>query len=289
MATQQIVQFKKEYDEAKGFGETGKVFAKWAYISSKQDVLTQFGIGKGLREAGWSDVTGLAEFAMNPAEAIKGLVQLANSTEAREQFSESFLNDINAKIATVQKAIEVGGDENAEALGRTLGEIAWDFGSLATGFGGAAKGGVTLAKAGIKVGGAQLEKMAELARIEKVAANNAKNLNPMSAMTDSEAAVLVDRNVLEAGTKGLGQTGEAVNPDTTLDLFSATRGKDLSKLTNQQIGDLGEDISKVFLRDNNHTDIFAVQNRSGNGIDIVSRTPDGRLAFTEVKTSRTGM
>ncbi|WP_244652024.1 hypothetical protein [Pseudomonas viridiflava] len=142
LATQQIVQFKKEYDEAKGFGETSKVFAKWAYISSKKDVLTQFGIGKGLREAGWSDVTGLAEFAMNPAEAIKGLVQLANSTEAREQFSESFLNDINAKIATVQKAIEVGGDENAEALGRTLGEIAWDFGSLATGFGGAAKGGV---------------------------------------------------------------------------------------------------------------------------------------------------
>ncbi len=42
------------------------------------------------------------------------------------------------------------------------------------------------------------------------------------------------------------------------------------------------------MRDNNHTDIFAVQNRSGNGIDIVSRTPDGRLAFTEVKTSRTG-
>lgn len=38
------------------------------------------------------------------------------------------------------------------------------------------------------------------------------------------------------------------------------------------------------MRDNNHTDIFAVQNRSGNGIDIVSRTPDGRLAFT----SRTG-
>ena len=148
---------------------------------------------------------------------------------------------------------------------------------------------MTLAKAGIKVGGAQLEKMAELARIEKVAANNAKDLNPMSAMTDSEAAVLVDRNVLEAGAKGLGQTGGAVNPGTTLDLFSATRGKDLSKLTNEQIGDLGEDISKVFLRDNNHTDTFAVQTRSGNGIDIVSRTPDGRLAFTEVKTSRTGM
>jgi len=106
LATQQIVQFKKEYDEAKGFGETGKVFAKWAYISSKQDVLTQFGIGKGLREAGWSDVTGLAEFAMNPAEAIKGLVQLANSTEAREQFSESFLNDINARSPRSRKPLK---------------------------------------------------------------------------------------------------------------------------------------------------------------------------------------
>ncbi|WP_318651942.1 DUF637 domain-containing protein [Pseudomonas sp. PDM11] len=92
----------------------------------------------------------------------------------------------------------------------------------------------------------------------------------------------------QIGAKGLGQTVGAGTSATTLDLFSVTRGKDLSKLNNQQVGDLGEDISKAFLRDNNHTDIFAMQNRSGNGIDIVSRTPDGRLAFTEVKTSRTG-
>ncbi|RZI25828.1 hypothetical protein EUX53_07325 [Pseudomonas orientalis] len=112
----------------------------------------------------------------------------------------------------------------------------------------------------------------------------------VAATADAAAAA---RNVEAAkggalDAKGLGQAGGAVTSGTTLDLFSATRGKDLSKLTNQQVGDLGEDISKVFLRDNNHTDIFAVQNRSGNGIDIVSRTPDGRLAFTEVKTSRTG-
>ncbi|MEX5596476.1 hypothetical protein, partial [Pseudomonas orientalis] len=112
----------------------------------------------------------------------------------------------------------------------------------------------------------------------------------VAATADAAAAA---RNVEAAkggalDAKGLGQTGGAVTSGTTLDLFSATRGKDLSKLTNQQVGDLGEDISKVFLRDNNHTDIFAVQNRSGNCIDIVSRTPDGRLAFTEVKTSRTG-
>ncbi|MDF3202380.1 hemagglutinin repeat-containing protein [Pseudomonas sp. 1912-s] len=78
------------------------------------------------------------------------------------------------------------------------------------------------------------------------------------------------------------------SPTGALDLFAASRGKDLTALSNLQVGDLGEDISKTFLRDNKHTDIFSVQNSSGNGIDIVSRTPDGRLAFTEVKTSRTG-
>lgn len=124
--------------------------------------------------------------------------------------------------------------------------------------------------------------------LAKEVSQNNSLWNRTSALTDAEAGTLVERNVLSNGAKGLGQTGGAVTSGTTLDLFSATRGKDLSKLTNQQVGDLGEDISKVFLRDNNHTDIFAVQNRSGNGIDIVSRTSDGRLAFTEVKTSRTG-
>ncbi|WP_449116985.1 DNA/RNA non-specific endonuclease [Pseudomonas viridiflava] len=203
LATQQIVQFKKEYDEAKGFGETGKVFAKWAYISSKQDVLTQFGIGKGLAQSGWNDVTGLAEFVAHPIEGSKGLKELVNNPAAREQFGETLIKELNVKIDRVTVALEKGGDENAVLLGQSIGEIAWQVGSIATGVGGAATGGVALAKAGIKVGGAQLEKMAELARIEKVAANNAKNLNPMSAMTDSEAAVLVDRNVLEAGTKAI--------------------------------------------------------------------------------------
>ncbi|MBP0943677.1 hypothetical protein V2K16_26655 [Pseudomonas alliivorans] len=204
LATQQIVQFKKEYEEAKGFGETGKVFAKWAYISSKQDVLTQFGIGKGLAQSGWNDVTGLAEFVAHPIEGLKGLKELVNNPAAREQFGETLIKELNVKIDRVTVALEKGGDENAVLLGQSIGEIAWQVGSIATGVGGAATGGVALAKAGIKVGGAQLEKMAELARMEKVAANNAKNLNPMSAMTDSEAAVLIDRNVLEAGAKATG-------------------------------------------------------------------------------------
>ena len=82
------------------------------------------------------------------------------------------------------------------------------------------------------------------------------------------------------------------NPKNALtvgeDVFAGARGRDLSKLTNKEIGDLGEGVAQKFLQDNKYTDIFAVQNKSGNGIDIVARTPDGRLAFFEVKTSSVG-
>ncbi|WP_232149997.1 YraN family protein [Stenotrophomonas sp. SY1] len=72
-----------------------------------------------------------------------------------------------------------------------------------------------------------------------------------------------------------------------MDLFASVRGKDLSNLTNKEIGDVGEDIARLFLKDNNFTDVFSIQNGSGNGIDIVARSPDGSLVFIEVKTSRT--
>ncbi|MDY0937418.1 hemagglutinin repeat-containing protein [Pseudomonas viridiflava] len=278
LATQQIVQFKKEYDEAKGFGETSKVFAKWAYISSKQDVLTQFGIGKGLAQSGWNDVTGLAEFVAHPIEGLKGLKELVNNPAAREQFGETLIKELNVKIDRVTVALEKGGDENAVLLGQSIGEIAWQVGSIATGVGGAATGGVALAKAGIKVGGAQLEKMAELARIEKVAANNAKNLNPMSAMTDSEAAVLVDRNVLEAGTKGPEQvTPDAINPpkfSRIEDLFGQTfESIPLSHLPNWKTGSLvndgvlGEQLSLQTLNEKTGLNFKPLQNGSNHGCD----------------------
>jgi hypothetical protein len=302
LATQQLVQAEKEYSEADLVGKT-KVVAKWAYIYQKQEVLTRFGIGKGLVQAGWGDVEGLAQFLLNPVDGINGIRALINNPEAREQFSDGMINDLNEKLDRVKDALENGGDERAVQLGQDIGEIVWQVGSIATGVGTAAKGGVALAKVGIKVGAEGLEKMADMAKIAKAEVSAGKPVQWSSVegayskkleggygpgTTTVNGKVVENAGEYSVGAKGLGQTGGAVTSGTTLDLFSATRGKDLSKLTNQQVGDLGEDISKVFLRDNNHTDIFAVQNPSGNGIDIVSRTPDGRLAFTEVKTSRTG-
>nr|WP_269670756.1 YraN family protein [Stenotrophomonas sp. SY1] len=99
---------------------------------------------------------------------------------------------------------------------------------------------------------------------------------------------------LEAGvgggnkpSPGIGGAADNFVPEPSVDLFASVRGKDLSNLTNKEIGDVGEDIARLFLKDNNFTDVFSIQNGSGNGIDIVARSPDGSLVFIEVKTSRT--
>lgn len=77
-------------------------------------------------------------------------------------------------------------------------------------------------------------------------------------------------------------------PNRTVDLFESLRGRNLSNLTRQEVGDIGEDVARRLLGENGFTDIISVQNRSGNGIDIVAHASDGRLVFFEVKLSRIG-
>jgi filamentous hemagglutinin len=73
------------------------------------------------------------------------------------------------------------------------------------------------------------------------------------------------------------------------EVFNPVRGRNLQTLSRRQIGELGEQIARDFLGRNQYTDIFAIQNASGNGIDIVARAANGRLAFFEVKTSARGI
>jgi len=134
-----------------------KVLGKWAYISGKQDVLTAGGMGKGLAEAGISDVKGLAEFLSDPVQGLNGLKKIITNPEARQQLGDAVFKELDAKIDRMTLAIEQGGDQNAEQLGKDLGALIWQVGSVATGVGGVAKGGLALAKAGINVGSAGLE------------------------------------------------------------------------------------------------------------------------------------
>ncbi len=68
----------------------------------------------------------------------------------------------------------------------------------------------------------------------------------------------------------------------------STHGVDLARLTARQLGDIGEAIHTYDLVREGHTDIIAIKNNSGHGIDLVSRNRAGELEFSEIKTSAVG-
>ena len=72
-------------------------------------------------------------------------------------------------------------------------------------------------------------------------------------------------------------------------LWDALKGVDVSTLTTRQTGALGEQIARQLLGKNGFQEVIAIQNASGNGIDIIGRTFDGRITFFEVKSSRVGV
>jgi filamentous hemagglutinin len=137
------------------------VLAKWAYISKKQDLLTQSGVGQSLGKAGFDDITGLAQMLLQPVETVKAIGGLIDDPSVLAGYPEEFKQNIKAKVARIENALTVGGDANAEQLGYDIGELVWDVGGLVTGVGGVAKGSVKLATVGIKLSTEKLEQMAE--------------------------------------------------------------------------------------------------------------------------------
>ena len=125
---------------------------------------------------------------------------MVNDPEARKQFGDGVVNELNAKIDRVKDALEKGGDDRAVQLGQDIGELVWQVGSIATGVGGAAKGGVALAKTGIKVGTEGLEKMADMARLEKLAKVDVPVTQPSTVIVTTGKAL---REVeINSGGKG---------------------------------------------------------------------------------------
>ena len=204
LATQQLVQARKELKEADGRIAELKVLGKWAYISKKQDLLTQSGIGAGLVGAGFDDIKGLAQFVMHPIQGLQGMKQLIDDPAARQQFGDDVIAALDQKIDRMAEALEKGGDEKAFELGRDLGELVWQVGGIATGAGALAKGGVKLASVGIKVGRGTLEKMAtdgaRMAKAESTAAGVGKPASrPVTGAP--EKPVVVNPETVASGTK----------------------------------------------------------------------------------------
>jgi len=161
LATQQFVQAKKEVEEADGVLAKMQVIAKWGFISKRQDLLTQTGIGAGLVESGFDDVQGFVQLFLHPVDTVKAIGKLIDDPQVLAGYPAEVRQQLQEKLARVETALIEGGDDNAMQLGRDLGELVWDVGGLVTGVGGVAKGGVKLAKAGVKLGTDKLEQMAE--------------------------------------------------------------------------------------------------------------------------------
>lgn len=198
LATKQRAQMNKELAAAKGTLDELRVLGKWALVSSGQDLLTMSGVGKGLAESGWSDVKGMAEFLDHPIDGLAGLASIISDPQVRQQIGESAFRELGAKKARMQTAIEVGGTQNAEQLGKDLGALIWQVGSVATGVGGVAKGGAVLAKTGVHVATAGLKTMASIAKFDLFIAkggiftSTGKPLSDFKSLTLEQQAILAD-------------------------------------------------------------------------------------------------
>ncbi|MCL2162393.1 MAG: hemagglutinin repeat-containing protein, partial [Betaproteobacteria bacterium] len=171
LATQQVVQYKKERDEAKTQLEELAVDAKWIGISFAQDAITARGFAAGLVEGIGGDVIGIVKFLASPIESLEALKKIIAEEDVRAQLGEALYKELNDKIDKMSFALEYGGRENAFELGRQAGEIVWHVGSAVLVVKGAVTASVKLADAGIKIGINGIEALAtNTAKLENVAA-----------------------------------------------------------------------------------------------------------------------
>ncbi|MBJ9977590.1 hemagglutinin repeat-containing protein [Pseudomonas sp. S75] len=299
LATQQYVQARKELKEAEGRIDELKVLAKWAYISKKQDLLTQSGVGQGLIKAGFDDISGLAQMLLHPVETVKAIGGLIDDPSALAGYPAEVKQNIKDKVARIENALTVGGDANAEQMGYDIGELVWDVGGLVTGVGGVAKGGVKLASVGIKLSTKKLEQMAERQIVKNLEwqAGKGEYTAKLGGGYGSPSTVTHNGQVVEnagdfsgslpkpagkgEGGAGAKEPGQA-NPDivdppkfsSIEDLFGQTfESIPLSHLPNWKTGSLvndgklGEQLAVQVLNEKTGLNFKPLQNSSNHGCD----------------------
>lgn len=195
LATQQIVQMKKEVAQANTLLEKVQIQAKWAATGMRQDALTAAGVGKGLAESGWNDIQGMYEFLKDPISGLNGIKALISDEKARIALGDSLFQELDTKIDTMKTALEQGGDGNAVQLGENLGSLLWQVGSVLTGAGGVAKAGTKLASLGVDVATNTLEVMSGVAKFDKhitagVIGSDGKALMDFSQLTRVQKSVI---------------------------------------------------------------------------------------------------
>jgi Holliday junction resolvase-like predicted endonuclease len=241
-----------------------------------------------------------AEVANDPSKPVRDVQQAASGAldkweqglaQARQQGREQeYLGsaagavgvEVAATLVPVSKLGKLG--KVAKALDRItpdsldeIGEVLTDV-SRAMEKGGAAGEGAEQLLRGI-VRGARDQ--GELLSVVKAARNtgNIDGLLRSGELSAKELAEVVkfDKSIFDGKV------------DFQEALGYSTKGVDLTRLSTRQLGDIGEAIQTNELVKQGYTDIVAIKNKSGHGIDLLGRNAGGELEFFEVKTSAKGL
>lgn len=246
LATEQRVQMQKDLVACNGnLGCQLQTNAKWFAVSGKQDLLTAGGVWKGLNEAAVIDAAGLVRFASDPVAGLKGLQALVEDPRVRAALGDQIVASLKTRIASMDNALTVGGDVNAEQFGRDLGNLVWQTVSVVTAAKGAVGASVTLGRVGLDVTAGALETLARRAP-------------PLVTGTMADMA----------GSYR----------------FTADQLPTLTNIWRND-GRLGEQLSSQLMKEASGQDFVPIQNASGHGIDLVYIDQQTRTIYhVEVKT-----
>ncbi|WP_102878804.1 hemagglutinin repeat-containing protein [Pseudomonas protegens] len=155
LATQQMVQMTKELAAAPSFREKLAVYGKWLSVSGNQDFIAGSALFKSFSDsmasAGIDTLNGAAGVLKDPIASIDAMNEFILSVDGQKLFGAA-ADTFRSKITQIRDALVIGGDENAENLGKQLGQALGLYAQvIASGGTGAAKGASTLSKAGVEV------------------------------------------------------------------------------------------------------------------------------------------
>jgi filamentous hemagglutinin len=173
LATQQEVQYQKEYDAAQTAKDKLDVWIKWQGTSLRQDVLTGSGIAKGftdgMADIGLDTLNSAASLLRDPVASFEEVKAFVTSPEAQRQLGKQLADTLAAQVDQINIALDQGGDANAEELGKKMGQTyALIIGTIASGGGGSASKSLTLAKMGIDVSSKNLEKITSTVKLADI-------------------------------------------------------------------------------------------------------------------------
>ncbi|WP_256735539.1 hemagglutinin repeat-containing protein [Pseudomonas sp. dw_612] len=179
LATQQYVQAKKEIDAEPNVLKKLAIAGKWQITSLRQDLLTGSGVLKGFTDgmagAGLGTLDSAVTLLTDPAQSWEAVKEFAGSDEAQALLGEKVAAAFKSQIDQIGTAVVEGGDDNAENLGRQMGQAVALVVQLMIGGGSSsASSALTLSRMGIDVSVNTVKKIGASVDINAVKAQISK-------------------------------------------------------------------------------------------------------------------